>query len=152
LKFLALFLLLAGSLQAAWQDPWSAAGLGFEDWTAQAPARRKEAWERLAVKDTPEPEVLWATSLAGADLLWIYQHTLSGRDGSHCPYYPSCSRYARIAVEHYGLIRGSLMAGDRLIRCNEHPNQEGHYALRLINGEEMIWDPPMLDAWWESKP
>jgi putative component of membrane protein insertase Oxa1/YidC/SpoIIIJ protein YidD len=94
--------------------------------------------------------VLWPPSLLGAELLWIYQHTLSGRDGSHCPYYPSCSRYARIAVERYGLILGSLMAGDRLSRCSGQPNQEGHYALRLVDSELMIWDPPMLDAWWEA--
>lgn len=35
-----------------------------------------------------------------------------------CKYHPSCSQYAIDAVRQKGLIRGSLLAGWRLLRCN----------------------------------
>jgi hypothetical protein len=42
-----------------------------------------------------------------------------------CPYEPSCSEYARQAIEQYGSVRGSLMAAGRLARCN--PFTKGGY-------------------------
>jgi putative membrane protein insertion efficiency factor len=35
-----------------------------------------------------------------------------------CKYHPSCSQYALDAVHTYGLARGSVLAGWRLLRCN----------------------------------
>lgn len=35
-----------------------------------------------------------------------------------CRYTPTCSEYAIEAVEHFGVIRGLLMAGWRVLRCN----------------------------------
>ena len=35
-----------------------------------------------------------------------------------CRFYPSCSRYGFEAVRKYGVIKGSLMAGWRVLRCN----------------------------------
>ena len=35
-----------------------------------------------------------------------------------CKYYPSCSAYALQALKEYGLVRGSILAGWRLLRCN----------------------------------
>jgi putative membrane protein insertion efficiency factor len=35
-----------------------------------------------------------------------------------CKYHPSCSQYAIDAMRQYGLVRGSLKAGWRLLRCN----------------------------------
>ena len=35
-----------------------------------------------------------------------------------CKYHPTCSQYAIDAIEKYGLLRGSLKAGWRLLRCN----------------------------------
>lgn len=39
-----------------------------------------------------------------------------------CRFYPTCSRYAIIAVHKYGVIKGLKMTGNRLMRC--HPNNE----------------------------
>jgi putative membrane protein insertion efficiency factor len=36
-----------------------------------------------------------------------------------CRFYPSCSAYSEEAVLTHGLVRGSLLAGRRLLRC--HP-------------------------------
>ena len=37
---------------------------------------------------------------------------------ARCKYAPSCSRYALDAVERYGILRGLVLAGWRLLRCN----------------------------------
>ena len=35
-----------------------------------------------------------------------------------CRYEPTCSRYAVEAIEGFGILRGSILAGWRLLRCN----------------------------------
>ena len=35
-----------------------------------------------------------------------------------CKYHPTCSQYALDALRRYGLVRGSVLAGWRLLRCN----------------------------------
>lgn len=43
----------------------------------------------------------------------------------YCRFYPTCSEYAALAIERYGLIKGSYKALGRLLRC--HPwNPGGH--------------------------
>ena len=39
-------------------------------------------------------------------------------DGLNCQFYPSCSNYGAQAIQDYGLIRGSFMVSDRIVRCN----------------------------------
>jgi uncharacterized protein len=48
----------------------------------------------------------------------VYQRLLSPILGPRCKYYPSCSEYAAQAVERYGILRGLVLAGWRLLRCN----------------------------------
>ncbi len=48
----------------------------------------------------------------------IYQRLLSPAFGERCKYYPSCSEYAAQAVERFGILRGLILAGWRLLRCN----------------------------------
>jgi len=47
-----------------------------------------------------------------------YQLLLSPLLGPRCRYYPSCSEYAAQAVQRYGILRGLVLAGWRLLRCN----------------------------------
>jgi putative membrane protein insertion efficiency factor len=54
-----------------------------------------------------------------------YQRLLSGLKPPTCRYYPTCSEYAAQAILHRGLIRGCLLAGWRLLRCN--PFSPGGY-------------------------
>lgn len=35
-----------------------------------------------------------------------------------CRYEPSCSRYASEAIAEFGILRGLVLAGWRLLRCN----------------------------------
>jgi uncharacterized protein len=48
----------------------------------------------------------------------VYQKLLSPMVGERCRYYPSCSEYAAQAISGYGILRGLVLAGWRLLRCN----------------------------------
>ena len=48
----------------------------------------------------------------------LYQRLISPLFPATCKYHPSCSQYAIDALRKYGLVRGSLKAGWRLLRCN----------------------------------
>jgi hypothetical protein len=47
-----------------------------------------------------------------------YQRVVSPLLGSRCKYYPSCSEYAAQAISSFGILRGLILAGWRLLRCN----------------------------------
>lgn len=47
-----------------------------------------------------------------------YQRLLSPALGERCKYYPSCSEYSAQAIERFGILRGLVLAGWRLLRCN----------------------------------
>ena len=48
----------------------------------------------------------------------LYQRLISPVVGSRCKYYPSCSEYAAQAIGRFGILRGLVLAGWRLLRCN----------------------------------
>jgi uncharacterized protein len=48
----------------------------------------------------------------------LYQKVVSPMFGDRCKYYPSCSEYAVQAVGKFGILRGLVLAGWRLLRCN----------------------------------
>jgi len=62
---------------------------------------------------------------AGIALVWAYRATLGALFPTTCKYHPSCSQYAIDALRQKGLVRGSLLAGWRLLRCN--PWSRGGY-------------------------
>jgi uncharacterized protein len=35
-----------------------------------------------------------------------------------CKYHPTCSEYSSLAYREFGLVRGTLKSGWRLLRCN----------------------------------
>ncbi len=51
-------------------------------------------------------------------LIRVYQRVVSPLLGSRCKYYPSCSEYAAQALAEFGILRGLVLAGHRLLRCN----------------------------------
>ena len=48
----------------------------------------------------------------------LYQRLVSPLTGQRCKYYPSCSEYAVQSITKFGILRGLVLAGWRLLRCN----------------------------------
>jgi len=57
-----------------------------------------------------------ATALLG--MIGFYRRRISPLFGPRCRYYPTCSAYAVRAVREHGALRGAVLAGWRLLRCN----------------------------------
>ena len=55
----------------------------------------------------------------------VYQRVISPAIPRRCKYEPTCSRYAVDAIRQYGILRGLVLAGWRLLRCN--PLSHGGY-------------------------
>ena len=61
-----------------------------------------------------------------AAVVSFYQKTLSPDHGffksyfsyGFCRFHPTCSEYARQAIIKHGAIKGSYLAGKRILRCN----------------------------------
>jgi putative membrane protein insertion efficiency factor len=48
----------------------------------------------------------------------VYRRVLSPALPRRCKYEPTCSAYAVDAISEYGILRGSVLAVWRLLRCN----------------------------------
>ena len=51
-------------------------------------------------------------------LIRFYQKYISPLKSTRCPYIPTCSQYGLEAIEKYGAVKGCLLAGWRILRCN----------------------------------
>ena len=54
-----------------------------------------------------------------------YRRFVSPALPRRCRYEPTCSAYAEQAIRQYGILRGLVLAGWRLLRCN--PFSHGGY-------------------------
>ena len=52
-------------------------------------------------------------------LIWLYRMMISPLLGANCRHLPTCSDYAREAIERHGPLRGGRFALKRISRC--HP-------------------------------
>ncbi len=51
-----------------------------------------------------------------------YRYCISPFIGQHCRFYPSCSEYALLSLQRFGLIKGSYLTIKRLLKCQPfHP-------------------------------
>ncbi len=67
----------------------------------------------------------------------LYQLAISPALGPRCKYEPSCSRYAVQAIRRYGVARGLVLAGWRLLRCNpwSHGGHDPVEAQRVFRSQ-----------------
>lgn len=64
----------------------------------------------------------------GVELIKFYQNIISpifSFLGIKCKYYPTCSEYAKQAIEKYGFFKGCSLGIKRIIKCN--PFSKGGY-------------------------
>lgn len=64
--------------------------------------------------------------------MWSYQHVITKQLSSPCPYEISCSNFAKQSIEDFGVIKGTALAADRLMRCNR---------ISLLNVPPLDFDP-----------
>jgi putative membrane protein insertion efficiency factor len=72
--------------------------------------------------------VLEGISAPARALTWLilgYQRWISPLLGGRCRFHPTCSQYAREAIENLGAVRGGWLALRRLGRC--HPFHAGGF-------------------------
>jgi putative membrane protein insertion efficiency factor len=50
--------------------------------------------------------------------LRVYSRVISPALPARCRYYPTCSAYAEGAVRRHGILKGSVLAAWRIVRCN----------------------------------
>ena len=63
--------------------------------------------------------VRWALRAAFIFPIRLYQRLVSPMLGSSCRFVPTCSEYTAQAIDRYGVLRGILKGGLRIMRC--HP-------------------------------
>jgi len=62
-------------------------------------------------------EQVWMMRAILISILRVYKAVISPWLPPSCRFVPTCSEYAREAIERYGALRGSGMAVWRLLRC-----------------------------------
>ncbi|MHB2150006.1 membrane protein insertion efficiency factor YidD [Calditrichota bacterium LG25] len=68
----------------------------------------------------------------------FYKKYISPIDGDRCIMDPSCSTFAKNAVNAHGAFMGLLLISDRLMRCG---NDLYFYKKIKVNGKEYYLDP-----------
>jgi uncharacterized protein len=58
----------------------------------------------------------------------VYQRVISPMFPRRCKYHPTCSQYAVDAIREWGVARGVVLAGWRLLRCNPWSHGGVDYA------------------------
>ncbi len=69
----------------------------------------------------------------------VYQRMISPALPDNCKYEPTCSEYAVQAVGRFGILRGVVLAGWRLLRCN--PWSHGGYD--PVDAQRLFSAPPV---------
>lgn len=81
-----------------------------------------------------------------------FQRISYNLESMNCQFYPSCSNYSAQAVREYGVICGSFMAADRIIRCNPAALEYHLKSGGEINRENLqLIDPLILPRPLELK-
>ena len=69
-------------------------------------------------RQTPSLGVsLSPSALLTKSLFFVYQQGVGPAKGTRCAMSPSCSEYGKIAIKRYGVVKGTILAFDRLHRC-----------------------------------
>jgi len=82
----------------------------------------------------------------------LWQRVSYNFDYFNCQFYPSCSNYCTIAIKNYGIIKGSIMASDRITRCNPFAMYyQMELGLPFKDDDGRLIDPVVYKKKLESK-
>ncbi|MBL7135492.1 MAG: membrane protein insertion efficiency factor YidD [Candidatus Marinimicrobia bacterium] len=104
---------------------------------ADTPDKWEGYWKKQLIQVEKKTIAKQLGLFKSSALVWIriYQKGISSQDLPSCVFHPSCSRFAFSCIERYGVVKGILLAGDRLMRCNPFA-----YLYYGFGGEKFI-DP-----------
>jgi putative component of membrane protein insertase Oxa1/YidC/SpoIIIJ protein YidD len=94
-----------------------------------------------------------ALSVSGEWMIGAYKAVLSPLQGSNvCNFQPTCSQFARGAIQSQGFLPGLLIGADRLMRCNTlaWSYYDSYYAGEVIGGR--MPDPVANHVAWLRPP
>jgi putative membrane protein insertion efficiency factor len=77
----------------------------------------------------------WLARMLLIVLIRVYQQTFSIFLGPACRFTPTCSSYALLAIQRFGIIRGIGLAARRILKC--HPLHPGGYDPVPENSREL---------------
>jgi uncharacterized protein len=73
-------------------------------------------------------------------LIGLYQTLARPLLGQRCRYFPSCSDFAREAIDQHGAIKGVLLSSHRICRC--HPLSDGGLdPVPAVFSLKQLWIP-----------
>lgn len=114
-------------------------------------------WDKneIYVKGTSEPQqpaeepsfFRKVTTFPPQLLITFFQKVISPVDGATCDFYPTCSAYAKHALEKHGLVIGLAMANER---TNRYHSPEG-YELIYKFDRYYIYDPVENNDFWFAR-
>lgn len=77
-----------------------------------------EALKSITHKKRSYEPVYGAPQTGAFFMIRFFQKILSPQSGPSCKFSPTCSAYGRQAVQKHGAFWGSLLSGERILRCN----------------------------------
>ena len=76
-------------------------------------------------------------------LIRFYRRSISPYTRPCCNYTPTCSQYAVVAIERFGLLRGGFLALRRILRCHPFGRHgydpvppKGKWRIEFENGKQ----------------
>jgi putative membrane protein insertion efficiency factor len=107
------------------------------------------ALEQKPAEQQPPRRNLLSTIAAapGIQLISFFQTVVSPVDGASCDFYPTCSAYAKQALQKHGLFIGLVMASERLCRIH---SPAGYEPIEKF-GAYYYYDPVENNDFWFYK-
>lgn len=72
--------------------------------------------------------------------MYVYQSVVSPIISRRCAFSPTCSAYSKALLHEYGLLKGTFLTADRLMRCNRISLSDKNNQYILVNEHGRIYE------------
>lgn len=72
--------------------------------------------------------------------MYVYQSVVSPIISRRCTFSPTCSAYSKALIHEYGLLKGTFLTADRLMRCNRISLSDRNNQYILANDHGRIYE------------